>query len=337
MSRHHARLPGTARPQLTPSGPITPSTSGSAKMLVVKLARATIATREAHEERDLMPAAGSRTARRRELGSALRALRIRDGLTSQQVADRLGVSRWKISRLETGQRGVSEADVARLCDIYQVSQEHRSRLIELAAEGKERVWWPRSLPDAAYFDLEMEAQSISDYGLAVVPGLLQIPDYARALVRAGGPALTPKDIEKRVQTRIARHNRLLSGSIPHFTAVLDESVLHRVVESTAVMLAQLRRLLEMSQLPNVIIRVVPYDAGVVPAGVNKFIIMRFGRPDVADMVFIEDLTARRYLEAPNDVETYSTIFQTLTDVSADPDASRAMILAKLTAYGSRIR
>lgn len=55
------------------------------------------------------------------------------------------------------------------------------------------------------------------------------------------------------------------------------------------------------------------------------------------MVFIEDLTARRYLEAPNDVETYSTIFQTLTDVSADPDASRAMILAKLTAYGSRIR
>jgi hypothetical protein len=154
-------------------------------------------------------------------------------------------------------------------------------------------------------------------------------------VRAGGPTLAPRVVDKRVQTRIARQDRLLSGSIPHFAAVLDESVLHRVVESAAVMRAQLRRLLEMSQLPNVTIRIVPYGAGVVPAGVNKFIVMRFGRPDAADMVFIEDLTARHYLEAPNDVETYSIIFQTLTDLSADLNASRAMMLAKLTAYESR--
>jgi Domain of unknown function (DUF5753) len=150
-----------------------------------------------------------------------------------------------------------------------------------------------------------------------------------------GPTLTAKAIEKRVQTRIARQDRLLFGSIPHFVAVLDESVLHRVVGSAAVMRAQLRRLLEMSQLPNVTIRIVPFDAGVVPAGVNKFIIMKFGRPDAADMVFIEDLTARHYLEAPDDVETYNTIFATLCDLSADLDASRAMTLAKLTAFESR--
>jgi hypothetical protein len=71
--------------------------------------------------------------------------------------------------------------------------------------------------------------------------------------------------------------------------------------------------------------------------VNKFIILRSARPDIADMVLIEDLTAHRYLEAPNDVQTYSTIFQTLTDLSADPAASRAMILAKHTAYESRTR
>ena len=128
---------------------------------------------------------------------------------------------------------------------------------------------------------------------------------------------------------------MLSGSIPGFAAVLDESVLHRVVGNVAIMRAQLRRLLELSRLPSVTIRVVPFDAGVVPAGVNKFIVMKFGRPDAADMVFIEDLTARHYLEAPNDVETYSAIFATLTDLSADLDASRAMILAKLTAYESR--
>jgi transcriptional regulator with XRE-family HTH domain len=282
----------------------------------------------------LMPATGNPTARRRELGFMLRSLRAGSGLTSQQVADQLGVSRWKVSRLENGQRGASAADIARLCDLYQVDEEYRSRLIELAAEGKERGWWPHSLPDAAYVGLEEEAESISDYGLAVVPGLLQVPDYARALVRAGGPTLLPKVIEERVQTRMTRQDRLLSGSIRNFAAVLDESVLHRVVESPAVMAAQLKRLLEMSQLPNVTIRIVPFDAGVVPAGVNKFIIMRFAEAGAPDMVFIEDLTGRRYLETPNDVETYSTIFQTLTELSANPNISAAMILTKLTAYES---
>jgi hypothetical protein len=267
----------------------------------------------------------------------LRSLRAGSGLTSQQVADWLGVSRWKVSRLETGQRGASQADIALLCDLYQVDDEHRSRLIELAAEGKERAWWSRRLPDADYVGLEAEAESICDYGLAVVPGLLQTPDYARALVRAGGPALAPKVVEERVQTRMARQGRLLSGAIPSFAAVLDESVLHRVVDSPAVMLAQLRQLLEMSQLPNVTIRVAPFDAGTVPAGVNKFIILRFARPGIADVVFIEDLTTHRYLAEPNDVETYSSIFQKLIELSADPDASTAMILAKLTAYESRIR
>lgn len=267
----------------------------------------------------------------------LRSLRAAAGLTEEQVAEQLGVSRSKVSRLETGKRGASTGDIAQLCELYQVDEEHRTRLTELAVEGKERTWWSRSLPYADYVGLEAEAESISDYGLAVVPGLLQVSDYARALVQAGGPTLTPKIVEERIQTRIARQDRLLSGAIPSFTAILDESVLHRVVGSPAVMVAQLRQLLEMAQLPNVTIRIVPYDAGVVPAGVNKFIILRSTRPDIADMVHIEDLTAHRYLEAPNDVETYSVIFRKLTDLSADPAASKAMILAKLTAYESRTR
>jgi transcriptional regulator with XRE-family HTH domain len=259
------------------------------------------------------------------------------GLTEDEVAERLGVSRSKVSRLETGQRGASEADIARLCEMYQVGEKHRSRLIELAVEGRGRPWWSPSLPYADYVGLEAVAESISDYGLAVVPGLLQISAYARALVQAGGPALTPKAVEERIQTRMVRQERLLSGAIPDFTAVLDESVLHRVVGSPVVMLAQLRRLLEMAELPNVTIRIVPYDAGVVPAGVNKFVILRSARPDIPDMVLIEDLTAHRYLETRSDVETYSAIFHVLTDLSADPAASRAMILAKLTAYESRTR
>jgi hypothetical protein len=221
--------------------------------------------------------------------------------------------------------------------LYQVDDEHRSRLIELAAEGKERAWWSRRLPYAEYVGLEAAADSISDYGLAVVPGLLQTSDYARALVRAGGPTLTPDIVEQRVETRMDRQRLLYSPEPPAFAAVLDESVLHRVVESPVVMLAQLRKLLEMSRLPNVSIRVVPFDAGVVPAGVNKFVILRFAKSDIADVVLLENLADHRYLAAPSDVGTYIGIFHKLLDLSADLGASMAMILAKLTTYESRIR
>ena len=90
-------------------------------------------------------------------------------------------------------------------------------------------------------------------------------------------------------------------------------------------------------MPNVSIRVVAFDAGVVPPGVNKFIILRFVKSDIADVVLLENLTDHRHLGTSNDVETYSFIFQKLIELSADPDASMAMILAKLTAYESRIR
>lgn len=285
-----------------------------------------------------MPTTGSPTVRRRELGSVLRSLRTGTGLTTEQVAKRLGFSRSKISRLENGRRGASRVDILQLCELYQVDEKHRLRLTELAAEGKQRGWRPPfGLPHSDYIGLEAEAASISDYGLAIVPGLLQTPDYARAIVRAGVSARESQIVEERVRVRIARQQLLFSSEAPTFEAVLDESVLHRVVGSPAVMLAQLRRLLEMSELPNVTIRIVPYDAGRVPAGVNKFVILRFELSDIADIVLIEELTSHHYLEEPQQVETYRKTFRELARLSADPAASQAMILSELTMYESKIR
>jgi len=280
----------------------------------------------------------SPVARRRELGSLLRSLRTRTGLTTEEVAERLGVSRSKISRLENGRRGASSADIARLCELYQVDDEYRSRLAELAVEGKQRAWWQRlNLTYGDYVGLEAEAESISDYALALVPGLLQTPDYARAIVRAGGPALPASIVEERVQARVIRQRLLAAAAGPRFVAVLDESVLHRVVGSPSVMVAQLRQILEMSRLPNVTIRIVPYDAGTVVSGVNKFIILRFALADIPDIVLIEDLTDHQYVDGADDVAVYNTTFQRLLSLSADPVASRAMVLAKVTAYELRIR
>jgi transcriptional regulator with XRE-family HTH domain len=284
----------------------------------------------------MVPSAGNPTVRRRELGSVLRSLRAEAGLTVEQVADRLGFSRSKMSRLENGQRGVNNMDIQRLCGLYKVDKEQRRRMTELAAEGKERAWWPSSLPYYDYVGLEAVAASISDYGLALVPGLLQTPDYARAVVRAAVPTRTPGIAEERVQVRMTRQRLLSTTTAPSFDAILDESVLHRVVGNPAVMLAQLRRLLEMSQLPTVSIRVVPYDAGVVPAGVNKFVILQFAAPYLTDIVLIEELTSHRYLEEPEDVETYRATFRALAGLAADPAASQAMIRAKTLAYEALI-
>src|SRR5580693_2800209 len=103
-----------------------------------------------------MPAAGRPTVRRRELGFLLRSLRAATGLTTEQVAERIGVSRSKISRLENGRRGASEDDITRLCDLYQVDEEGRSHLGGLATEGKQRASWPLSQQYFDYFGLEAE-------------------------------------------------------------------------------------------------------------------------------------------------------------------------------------
>jgi transcriptional regulator with XRE-family HTH domain len=267
----------------------------------------------------------------------LRTLRASTELTTVQVANMLGFSRSKVSRLENGRRGASQDDLMRLCDLYRVGDEQRARLSELAAGGKQRAWWSSpNLPDADYIGLEAEAESINDYGLAVVPGLLQTPAYAREMVRATAPALEPQIVEERVRARMARQKLLSASDGPSFIAVLDESVLYRVVGSPRVMLGQLKRLVEVAQLPNVTIRVVPYDAGVVPAGVGKFIILRSPLSGIDDIVLIEELTGQhRYIDDPDNVGLYSSTFQTLLGLSADPAASAAMILARVIAYELR--
>ncbi|HEV2240354.1 MAG TPA: Scr1 family TA system antitoxin-like transcriptional regulator [Streptosporangiaceae bacterium] len=173
--------------------------------------------------------------RRRELGARLRTLRIERGWTVEQVAERLLVSPSKVSRLETGQRGASARDIRDLASLYGLDDDERQRLTDLAVEGKQHAWWqPFSLPYSTYVGLEADATSIRDFGLGLVPGLLQTPDYARAVLQVSVPHRDPDTIEHLIEGRIARQERVLSAEEPpHFDAILDASVLHRVVGTRA--------------------------------------------------------------------------------------------------------
>jgi len=278
-------------------------------------------------------APSSPTVRRRELGAMLKSLRAERGWTAEQVAERLMVSPSKISRLETGQRGASARDVSDLCKLYGVDDDQRQLLLQLARETKQRTWWQRGgLNDLTYLGLEEAATSISDYGLGMMPGLLQTADYARAIVEAAVPKWVPEVVQERVESRMIRQKILVRDNPPHFEAVVDESVLHRVVGSPAVMRAQLERLLELSVLPNVRLRVIPHDAGALPAGNNKFIILSFALPTLSDVVFIEGLTGDLYLDDPRDVEVYNTTFRALAQMAADPEATREIIASMIPSY-----
>jgi transcriptional regulator with XRE-family HTH domain len=283
-----------------------------------------------------MASARNPTVRRRELGVLLRALRNDHDWTVDYVAEKLECSPSKVSRMETGHRGASARDIRELCDLYGVDDEHRQHLMTLASEGKQRAWWsPLGLPYSTYVGLEAEADSISDFGLGTLPGLLQTPDYARAVVRAVAPQLPPDVVEQRVNGRIARQQTLTSDAPPRFEAVIEESVLHRVVGSAVVMASQLSRLLDVSELPNVGLRVIPYEAGALPVVTNKFIILRFHAAAIPDVVFIEGLTGDLYLDAPEDVKAYFMTFSSLVGLAADADGTRDIIGRELTAYRAR--
>jgi hypothetical protein len=154
-------------------------------------------------------------------------------------------------------------------------------------------------------------------------------------VSAFTPAWPAKAVEDRVQGRIERQKLLSSASPPRFTAILDESVLHRIVGGPSVMAGQLRRLLEISEQPSVSIRIVPYDAGTVPAGVNKFIILAL--PDRTEAVFTEEVTRMRRIDQAEEVKSYKTTWMALADLAASPTFTRDRIRAQLLTYESAQR
>lgn len=241
------------------------------------------------------------------------------------VAERLQFSPSKVSRLENGLRGVSTRDINDLCDLYDVRGRERQQLVDLAAEGKQRAWWQsRDLPYSNYVGLEAAAASIRDVGLGVVPGLLQTPAYARAVLSAVHPRLEADVVEQRVTNRIERQRLLAAADPPQFTAVIDEAVLHRLADNRDVMRAQLKHLVAVSEQPQIDIRVLPFNVGILPV-TNKFIILSFADSSVPGVVFVEVHTGDVYLGPDEGLAAYEEAFSAMADMASTPAESRRLI------------
>ncbi len=258
----------------------------------------------------------------------LRAQRFAMGLTVEEVAARLLVSPSKVSRVETGQRGASARDIRDFAELYRLSDDERHVLTELAAEGKQRAWWqPFNVPYSTYVGLEAEAVSIRDFALAIVPGLLQTERYAVTMIQAIAPWRSDADVRQQARARAERQARVLRspGQVPGFTTVIDEAALRRQVGSPDIMHEQLAALRASTEMPNITLRIVPFGAGALPVGTNKFIILGFGRPSMPDVVYLESLTGELILDRDNDVQQYTDAFERVSELSLSPDDSRRLI------------
>ncbi len=283
-----------------------------------------------------MPTSGSPMVRRRRLAAELRRLRIAAGMTAEDSGKLLGWSKAKISRYELAQSGLKPADVARLLDLYRVEGSHREQLLALAEEATQKGWWEAysdvlTEENLAFIGLEAEATSILEWKINVVPALLQTEQYAREILTGYHEVATisPRAIERRLETRLMRQQLMTRDEPLEYAAVIDESVLHRQRGDRAVMHAQLQRLADVSELPNVTIRILPL-AGNHGLAVDSFSILEFGKAyetALHDVVSIEHLSNELYVEGDTDTHTFRLAFDHLAEESLSPAESRELILA----------
>jgi len=267
---------------------------------------------------------GGPTVLRIMLGTQLRRLREAKGITREDAGYQIRASESKISRMELGRVSFKERDIADLLTLYGIAhQDERAALLALARQANNPGWWQRYgdiLPSwfQTYLGLEEAAMLIRTYEVQFVPGLLQTEDYARAVITQGNSTASVGELEQRVSLRMTRQRLLKRPDGPQLWAVVDEAALRRPMGSRAVMRAQLERLIEASELPNVTLQVLPFQAGAHAAEAGAFTILRFPEHDLPDVVYLEQLTGALYLDKRDDVDAYMAAVDRLSVESAPP-------------------
>ncbi|CAM5609083.1 helix-turn-helix domain-containing protein [Streptomyces pilosus] len=272
--------------------------------------------------------------RRRKLGAELRALRTSAGLTSGEAARLAGWHQSKVSRIETGTSGVRPADVRLLLDVYGVADPQlRELLLVLSGTGDggdRHHWWHayRGVLPPTYRDfisLESQASAMRTLETTVIPGLLQTPEYARAVTEAALEGASEERLDTLVEVRLARQDILHAEPPLELSAVLDEAVLRRQVGGPGVMARQLSRLVEAARLPQVRLQVMPFGAGAHIGVTGPFVIFSFSRTSDLDVVVLDHLTSSLHLERKEDLRAYSEAFNTLSIHALSPEESLEFI------------
>ncbi len=256
------------------------------------------------------------------LGTQLRRLREAGGISREAAGDAIRASHAKISRLELGRVGFKARDVADLLTLYGITDEQeREAFLALARSANEPGWWHQYGDILAswfelYLGLEQASSVVRTYEAQFVPGLLQTEDCAREVIKLlPAPA---DEIERRVALRMARQDVLTRPEAPEFWAVVDEAVLRRPLGGRETVRVQLRHLIEMAELPNITLQIVPFHVGGHAAAGGSFTILRFAEPDLPDIVYLEQLTSALYLDKKRETNDYLVVMDRLCVQAESP-------------------
>ncbi|MBC3843960.1 helix-turn-helix domain-containing protein [Streptacidiphilus sp. 4-A2] len=282
-----------------------------------------------------MPINHSPTIRQRRLARQLRELRLAAGLTHADAAQVLDSAESKVGRIENAQSGIRLPDLRALMDAYGVTDaDVRGEVELLARESKKKGWWSRyaNAVDSAYaafVAVEWDASELYNVQTNIVPGLLQTPDYTRALAPLQTPEFTPEEVEGQVDVRRERRKLLVREHPVQFWAIITESALYHRVGGNDVMKAQLESLLSDSRQQNIELQVLPREDPMNACLFGPFVIMTFPTAGETDIVYTESPTSTVYYEEPTEVETYTTLFRRLNMAAANVSKSRDLIMGAL--------
>ncbi|MFE9743708.1 helix-turn-helix domain-containing protein [Saccharothrix saharensis] len=254
------------------------------------------------------------SARSRRLAYVLRKLRAAAGLTMEAVGEAVGMSGSKISRIESSEIGVYLDDLEKLLDYYKVARKQRVELLDLARHAEQRGLLRmnnQNLPEdwQTWADFEDEASSLLNYEPLVIPGLLQTPEYARALIKATGHALTEAQVDALVASRMGRQG-LLSRSKPlKLSVIIEQSVLERPFHDQAAQRRQIRHLIDAGERPNVTVRVSPTDAELHGGLSGPFVILEYD--DDPSLVLLENKVASLFIDEDDQIEVFEATWAAL--------------------------
>ncbi|MET8014544.1 helix-turn-helix transcriptional regulator [Streptomyces sp. NPDC005271] len=269
------------------------------------------------------------TTRRRQLGVMMRKFRARKGMTLEEAGRLVSVSKATISRYETQEGPVKWPIVDALCREYGASEAERKAVVALAKDAKRQGWWTSfadSLPESMnlLFTLEDEAVREDHFACLYVPGLLQTRGYTEAVQHASEMRLSAEEIERLVDLRMKRQEILKRPKPPHLWAILDESVIRRVVGSREVMREQLDHLLRANESPDITLQVLPFAKGAHSAAMGSFVILGGPEPSL-DVVYVDIHVGSLFMEKDEELERYRLAFDYLRAQALDMASSSALI------------
>lgn len=278
-------------------------------------------------------AGSSPTVRRRQLGMELRRLRELAGKSQDDAAEWLGIDATAVSRMESGKRRVTVSHLRSYFQLYGVGSPHADYLLQLCRESAQRGWYVsygKTVPNwfRDYVGMETAAAEVWTWEPLFVPGLLQTRAYTEALNVALNPTRKAEEIQRIVQLRMDRQQRLTDEDPLTVRALIDEAALRREVGSRKVMRAQLQHLIEISKLPNVTVQVIPFSAGAHRGMRGAFTALRFPEEPM-NTVYLELYIEALYVEAPLEVASYTEIFERLAHTALNRDDTAELIASMI--------